>query len=350
MALIDRPAARDIPRILFVILAIGGLIAASVWIMRPFAFAIAWATMAVIATWPVLLSLEARFGGRRGPAVAVMVVALLAVLVIPTWLAVSTISENADRVGELVRSVLEDGLPPPPPWLERIPLVGARLADRWMSAADPESLASRLAPYLKEAATWIASSAAGVGTAFLQFLLTVIVAGILYASGEKAALGVRRFLRRLAGERGENVAFLAAKAVRAVALGVIVTALAQTAIAGVGLWIAVVLCIAQVGPLLVLAPATVWLYSTGQSGTGTLLLVFTIAAQTIDNVIRPVLIRRGADLPLLLILCGVIGGLVGFGVVGLFLGPVVLGVAWTLIASWVAELDETPGAPPAPKT
>jgi predicted PurR-regulated permease PerM len=362
MALIDRPAARDIPRILFVILAIGGLIAASVWIMRPFAFAIAWATMAVIATWPVLLSLEARFGGRRGPAVAVMVVALLAVLVIPTWLAVSTISENADRVGELVRSVLEDGLPPPPPWLERIPLVGARLADRWMSAADPESLASRLAPYLKEAATWIASSAAGVGTAFLQFLLTVIVAGILYASGEKAALGVRRFLRRLAGERGENVAFLAAKAVRAVALGVIVTALAQTAIAGVGLWIAgvphagllaaiaFVLCIAQVGPLLVLAPATVWLYSTGQSGTGTLLLVFTIAAQTIDNVIRPVLIRRGADLPLLLILCGVIGGLVGFGVVGLFLGPVVLGVAWTLIASWVAELDETPGAPPAPKT
>jgi predicted PurR-regulated permease PerM len=188
----------------------------------------------------------------------------------------------------------------------------------------------------------------------------VLISGIFYASGEQAALGVRRFLRRLAGERGENVAILAAKAVRAVALGIVVTALAQTAIAGVGLLlagvphagllaaIALVLCIAQLGPLLVLAPATIWLYSTGQPVKGTVLLVFAISAQTIDNVIRPVLIRRGADLPLLLIFAGVIGGLVGFGVVGLFLGPVVLGVAWTLVSSWVGELDAAPSARPAP--
>jgi predicted PurR-regulated permease PerM len=360
MPLLDRPATRDIPRILFVVLSIGGLIAASLWIMRPFAGAIVWGTMFVVATWPILLSLEARFGGRRGPAVAVMILALLAVLILPTWLALSTIAENADRLGDLARSVLKEGLPPPPPWLEKLPVVGAKLVERWKAAADPESLAMRLAPYLKEAATWIATSAAGVGSAFLQFLLTVIVCGILYASGEKAALGVRRFLRRLAGERGENIAFLAAKAVRAVALGIVVTALAQTAIAGVGLLlagiphagllaaIAFVLCVAQVGPLLVLAPATIWLYSTGAAAKGTLLLVFTIAGQTIDNVIRPILIRRGADLPLLLIISGVIGGLVSFGVVGLFLGPVVLAVAWTLVASWVAELDEQPSTPPAP--
>jgi predicted PurR-regulated permease PerM len=359
MALLDRAAAKDIPRILFVILSLGGLICATLWVMRPFMAAVVWATMFAIATWPILLSLEARLGGRRGPAVAVMVLALLAVLVVPTWLAVSTIAENADRVGDLARSVLEEGLPPAPPWLERVPLVGERLAERWQAVADPDSLAARIAPHLRDAATWIASGAAGLGSAFVQFLLTVLVSGILYATGEKAALGVRRFLRRLAGDRGENVAILAAKAVRAVALGIVVTALAQTAIGAVGLLIAgvphtgllaaivLVLCIAQVGPLLVLAPATIWLYSTGQPGKGTVLLVFTIAAQVVDNVIRPVLIKRGANLPLLLILAGVMGGLISFGVVGLFVGPVVLAVAWTLVGSWVAELDEAPAAPPA---
>jgi predicted PurR-regulated permease PerM len=361
MPLLDRPATRDIPRILFVVLSIGGLISASLWIMKPFLGAIVWAAMFAIATWPLLISLEARFGGRRAPAVAVMLLALLMVLVVPTWLAISTISDNADRLGALAYSVLQEGLPPPPPWLERVPLVGARFAERWQEAANPESLAARLAPHLREAATWVASRAAGVGSAFLQFLLTVLISGILYASGESAALGVRRFLRRLAGERGENIAFLAARAVRAVALGVVVTALAQTAIAGVGLVvdgvphagllaaIVLVLCIAQLGPLLVLAPATIWLYATGHPVKGTVLLVFTIAAQTIDNFIRPVLIRRGADLPLLLIFAGVIGGLVAFGVVGLFVGPVVLGVAWTLVSSWVAELDAVdPTARPAP--
>jgi predicted PurR-regulated permease PerM len=359
MPLLERPASRDIPRILFVVLSLGGLIAASLWIMRPFAAAVVWATMFTIATWPVLLSLQARFGGRRGPAVAVMVILLLAVIVAPTWLAVSTISENADRAGELAHTVLEEGLPPPPEWVDRIPLLGGRLAERWQELANPDSLASRIAPHLREAATWIATSAAGLGSLVVQFLVMVIVSGILYSNGESAGLGVRRFLRRLAGERGEEIAFLAAKAVRAVALGIVITALAQTALAAMGLWlggiphagllaaIALVLCIAQVGPLLVLAPATVWLYANGASARGTLLLVFTIAAQTIDNVIRPVLIKRGANLPLLLILAGVIGGLISFGVVGLFVGPVVLAVAWTLVGNWVAELDEgEPGKPP----
>jgi predicted PurR-regulated permease PerM len=151
MPLLDRPAARDIPRILFVVLSIGGLIAASFWIMKPFLGAIVWAAMFAIATWPLLVSLDARFGGRRAPAVAVMLLALLAVLVVPTWLAVSTIADNADRLGELVRSVLREGLPPPPPWLEHVPVVGTPIAERWQEAADPESLAARLAPHLRDA-------------------------------------------------------------------------------------------------------------------------------------------------------------------------------------------------------
>ena len=110
-----------------------------------------------------------------------------------------------------------------------------------------------------------------------------------------------------------------------------------------------VLCIAQVGPLLVVAPATIWLYSTGATWRGTVLLIFSLVAVTLDNLVRPVLIRKGADLPLLLIMSGVIGGVLAFGVVGLFVGPVLLAVTWTLLVAWVGDLDRAPeDAPPSP--
>jgi predicted PurR-regulated permease PerM len=209
-------------------------------------------------------------------------------------------------------------------------------------------------------ASWVASKAGGLGTTVLQFALTVLISGVLYASGEKAARGVLRFLRRLAGERGENAGRLAGKAVRAVALGIVVTAAAQTLFAGAGLALAsvphaglltavvFVLCIAQIGPVLVVAPATIWLYTSGAAGRGTVLLVFSVVAVVLDNVLRPVLIRKGADLPLLLIMAGVIGGVLAFGVVGLFIGPVLLAVTWTLLASWVGDLDRAPIEPSQP--
>jgi predicted PurR-regulated permease PerM len=151
----------------------------------------------------------------------------------------------------------------------------------------------------------------------------------------------------MGGERGAEVAVLAGKAVRAVVLGVVITALIQTAIGGIGLFICgipaaallaavmLILCLAQLGPLLVMIPAVVWLYWSGQPVWGTVLLVISIIAGTIDNYIRPVLIKRGIDLPILLIFAGVIGGLIGFGVVGLFVGPVILAVAYTLLSAWV---------------
>jgi len=348
----DRPPTVDLPRITLQVLALGVIIAASTWVMLPFIVAVIWAAMTVIATWPILLAVQARLGGRRGPAVAVMVVALLALLVVPTWLGVSAIVDNADRVGQFVRSLATEGLPPPPGWLERVPFVGERLAGSWRGLAqNPESLVARIQPHLKEGATWVASKLGGLGATVIQFALTVLISGILYASGEKAAGGVLRFLRRLAGGRGENAGRLAAKAVRAVALGIVVTAAAQTLIAGAGLALAgvshagllaavvFVLCIAQLGPILVVAPATIWLYSSGAAGRGTVLLVFSLVAVTLDNVLRPVLIKKGADLPLLLIMSGVIGGVLAFGVVGLFIGPVLLAVTWTLLASWVGDLD-----------
>jgi predicted PurR-regulated permease PerM len=150
---------------------------------------------------------------------------------------------------------------------------------------------------------------------------------------------------------------LAGQAIRGVALGVIGTALIQSALAGLGLAvagipypailtaIAFLLCIAQLGPILVLLPAVGWLYWAGETAVGTALLVWSVLVGASDNVLRPLLIRRGADLPMLLILAGVLGGLVAFGVIGLFVGPIVLAVTWTLLSSWVADSEPAATAP-----
>jgi len=174
----------------------------------------------------------------------------------------------------------------------------------------------------------------------------------LYASGETAARGVLAFAHRIGGTRAEDTVQLAAKAVRSVALGVLVTALVQSLLAGLGLWvsgvpypglftaIAFVLAVAQLGPLLVLAPAVAWLYWSGHPGWGTALLIWSLPVIALDNVLRPILIRRGVELPMLLIIAGVIGGLIAFGVIGLFVGPVVLAASYTLLKAWIAEVPQ----------
>jgi len=344
------PITRDITRTTLAVLFIGILIASSFWILRPFITAIIWAMIIVVATWPVMLGLQARLRNKRGLAVAAMTVILLLVIVVPFLFAISTIMDNAENITGRIKSLGTVGVPQPPEWVEKIPLVGTKIADRWnqVAAIPPDELPAKVAPYARDIVAWFLSKAGSVGMMVVQFLLTVIISAIMYAGGEKAASGVLSFARRLAGLQGENVTVLAAKAIRSVALGIIVTALIQTAIGGLGLIISgvpaaplltavvFILCLAQLGPILVMAPSVIWLYWKGDPLWGTVLLVFTIVAGGIDNFIRPILIKKGADLPLIMIFAGVIGGLIAFGVIGLFIGPVVLAVTYTLLKAWVS--------------
>ena len=343
------PVTMDLTRTMLGVLFIGTLIAASFWILLPFLTAILWATTIVVTTWPILLGLQARFGGKRWLAVTVMSVLLLLVIVVPITLAAATIVAKVGDIATLGKSLAAFTIPSPPGWLDRIPIAGAKVAATWgeYSALPREELAARLTPYAGKAFSWFAAQAGSIMMMFLQFLLTVIISSILYAKGEVVASGIGSFARRLAGQRGENALNLSAKAIRGVALGIVVTAIIQTSIGGIGLLITGVpaaavlmavmfmLCLAQVGPALVLIPAIIWLYSKDGALWGTILLVVSIVAVTIDNVVRPILIRKGADLPLVMIFAGVIGGLVAFGILGLFIGPVVLAVSYTLLESWV---------------
>jgi predicted PurR-regulated permease PerM len=285
-----------------------------------------------------------------------MTLGLLLVLVIPLLLAIGALVENGERLMGWVESLAATKVPPPPEFLSHVPFVGEKISAAWDEAArqGTSQLTERISPYAVRFAQWLASKVGGVGLIILQFLLTVVIASVMYAGGEKAAKGLLLFGRRLAGERGEASIRLAGRAIRGVALGVVVTALVQAVLGGIGLAVAGVplaalltavmflLCIAQVGPLLVLAPAVVWLYWSGDTLWGTVLVVVSVVVVTLDNVLRPILIKKGADLPLLLVFAGVIGGLIAFGLVGIFVGPVVLAVTYTLLESWVREGMDSP--------
>lgn len=345
---ITRP---DLTQTILAIIFIGLLGAGSLWVMSPFLFALAWAAMIVVATWPFLLWLQAHLGNRRSLAVTAMVVLLLLVLVLPFLLAIKSVVEHANDIAALPGMLAQVTLPPPPEWLKEFPFFGRRLAEKWQefSSAGPGSLSTALQPYTGQFASWFVSQIGNFGLLLLNFLLIVVISAILYFYGETSVSGVRRFARRLAGNRGEDCAVLAAQSIRAVALGIIVTALVQAVLGGIGLLITpvpyvmvltalmFVLGVAQIGAGLVVLLCSAWLFWQGVIGWGIFLLVWGLIVGFMDNFLRPILIKRGADLPLLLIFAGVIGGLVTLGIIGLFIGPLVLAITYTLLKAWVEE-------------
>lgn len=340
----------DLTRITLAVLFIVGLIALSFVILRPFAAATVWAVTLVLATWPLMRSLEEYLGGRRVAAVAVMTFALLLLVMVPLTIAISLIARNAQSVIALSDTVANFSVPPPPRWLSDIPLVGGSAAEEWRRLANSSDveIAAMLRPYGRTVAQWFVEAVGSFGAGAVHILLTIAIAAILYANGESAADWSRRFGRRLAAERGEGAVVLAGQAIRGVALGVVVTALAQTLCTAIALVLTGVphagllaaftlfLCLAQLGPGLIIVPAVVWLFATEQSASGFILAVIGVPTVVMDNVLRPILIRRGADLPFLLILVGVIGGLLAFGIIGLFIGPVILAVTQALLQHWMA--------------
>ena len=344
--------AADLTRNLLAVLVLGLLIAGSLWILRPFLGSTIWAAMVVVTTWPVMLRVQARLRGKRWAAVLVMTLLLLLLFAVPLTLTLVTLVDNADRIVDWFKTLTTMRLPATPPdWVAALPLVGQRIVIAWEQAvaAGIEGLLPRLQPYAGSVTRWFVAEVGSVGFVLMQFLLTVAIAAVMYASGEEAARQVRAFAHKLGGERGGAMVTLAGAAIRGVALGVGVTAVVQAVLGGLGLALAGIpfaglltalmfmLCIAQIGALPVMVPATIWAFWSGDTGWGIFLAVWSGVVGTLDNFLRPVLIRMGADLPLLLIFAGVIGGLFAFGLVGIFVGPVVLAVAFTLFESWIEE-------------
>jgi predicted PurR-regulated permease PerM len=344
----------NLPRTVLGVLFIGGLIAASFWILRPFLPAAIWATTIVVATWPLMLRVQATLWGRRWLAVVVMTLLLLFAFFVPILVAIDSVVENAEAISDWAKSLASVTIPSPPDWVTRVPLVGRKIAAAWQqfAANGPAEFAARIAPYQAQATRWMLAQLGNAGVRIVEFLLTVIVAVFLYLSGEDAAAAVRRFARRLAGPNGDAALTLAGQAIRGVALGVIVTALVQSVMGGIGLAIAGVpfavaltammflLSIVQIGPAPVLVICIGWLYWSGETGWAIALLVWTVLVDRIHGVLLPFLVTRGVDLSLVLVFVGVIGGLIAFGLIGIFVGPVVLAVSHKLLEAWVSRETE----------
>ncbi|HYL90034.1 MAG TPA: AI-2E family transporter YdiK [Burkholderiales bacterium] len=344
---------RDLTRVVLAVLFIGGLIAATFWILSPFLGALLWAVMIVIPTWPLMRALE-KFLGRRWLAVTAASLILLLILILPVLATVTTIIGHVEDIRGWAKYIRNFTLPAPPSWLAGLPLVGERAAHLWQEVAvkGVEALGDTLAPYAGDLVQWFIARIGTVGVILVQVVLTIVATAVLYIHGEHAADAALRLGERLAGKQGEAAVRLSAQAIRGVALGVVVTALLQALIGGAGLAIAGVpfaavltalmflLAVAQIGATVVLIVPVIWLYWSGSPGWGTFLVVVLVITATIDNIVRPILIKKGADLPLLLVFIGVIGGLVTFGLVGIFVGPVVLAVSYTLLRAWLGMAPE----------
>ena len=346
---------RQLARTTFSVIFICALLVGSGWILSPFLPALLWATMIVVTTWPLMLRLQQRLGDRRALATAIMTLLVFLLLAVPLSMAVTTTVQNSDRIVEWGKSLTQVTLPPLPQWIAELPEIGGLATHFWERIAHTGAteLATKAAPYAGKVTGWFVGEIGNFGMLLLEFMLTVALTAVFFLAGERYASGLRRLSYRLGGERGDQALLLAGKAIRAVALGVGITALVQALLGGIGLAPAGVplaalltllmflFCIAQIGPTPVLLPAIIWLYWNDSSGWATFLLVWSLIVVSLDNFLRPALIKQGADLPMLLILAGVVGGMLAFGLLGIFVGPVVLAVSFTLLQAWV---DEAPAA------
>ncbi|WP_433705044.1 AI-2E family transporter YdiK [Paraburkholderia sacchari] len=345
----------DIARVLFVVAILCALTVGSLYVMRPFIPGLIWATTIVVATWPAMLAVERRVGKRRWLATLIMLLILLFVIVLPLYEAISTLAVHASEIMDLIRKLPEYALPPPPGWIHDIPVLGSRAAKEWQTLSDagPGGLLAQLQPYVTIAAHWLIGHAASVGVFVMHMLVTVVITGILYTQGEQAAAFMTRFAARISPTQGPEAVKLAGASIRAVALGIVVTAVLQSALGGIGLAVAgvpgagvltalmLLLCLAQIGPGLPLIGGIVWLFMNDSHLVAILFTVWAVLVAMLDNVVRPTLIRRGVNLSMLLILSGVLGGMFAFGIVGLFIGPVILAVSSALLTAWMSK---TPAA------
>ena len=349
----ERP--RDLTRALLGVLCIGVLIAAALWIVRPFFAAGIWATTIVVVTWPLLIRMQRRLFNKRSLAAASMILMLVLVFVIPLALGVGAVVAHADDIAGQIRSITTMAIPPLPDWVAQLPLIGAELSAAWLRARDAgiEAFLAQLGPYASGLTAWLFAEIGTAGYLIAQLVLIPVFAAFMYLNGEKYAGTLLRFGYRVGAKQGESLIMLAAHAIRGVALGVGLTAIIQAALGGIGLAAAgvpfagiltavlLVLCISQIGMLVLLIPAVIWVFWNGDPGWGIFLAIWSFVASMLDTVLRPILVSRSADLPLLLIFVGVIGGFLAFGLLGIFVGPVVLAVAYTFLKTWIEQAPAT---------
>lgn len=366
--IMSSPSDRKPPRLLFedaleTTLRLGLVLALLLWciaIVRPFVTTVLWGVILAIALAPAHRWMTAALGGRRKLAAVIFVALGIALFIAPALkLSGILIDGMQDYAARFESGALR--IPPPPAQVADWPVIGERVLSLWsLAASNLEAALELVAPQIKALGGWLLGAAAELGGGILKFVLSMIVAGVALATSAESSLRIQQIARRLAGASGQRIVQLAESTIRSVATGIVGVALIQTTLAGIGLVLVGVpgagllalavlfLCIVQLGPALVVLPAAAYVFATADTLTASLFLAWNIFVLVLDNVLKPILLGRGVDAPILVIFVGAIGGFLSMGIIGLFVGAVVLVLFYTLAKSWVNEdllADETEPAP-----
>ncbi len=337
------------------------LLIGSYLVLQPFISALLWAALLCYATWPLFTRLNTRLKDRRNSAAALLCLALTAVVVVPFVFVALSLADNVSKLNSMLHIALEQGLPLPPDWVTGLPLVGPKLNELWLSAAtDTASLLEPLQRNLPELSKWLLGRGVALGNGALQMSLAMFILFFLYRDGAALAQRLNNALVRIGGEHAHNLLLLAGNTVKGVVYGILGTAIAQGILAGIGFLLAGVpgalllgfitffLSVVPMGPPLIWLPAAAWLYYQGHVGWAIFMVVWGVAVvSSIDNFLKPYLISQGAAMPFILVLLGVLGGLAAFGFVGVFLGPTLLAVGYSIVRDWTLS---PPSATPPTQT
>ena len=316
-------------------------------LIRPFVPILAWSIVLAVALYPVFNLTSRLLGGRPRLAATILTVINLGIVIGPaTWLGLSAVEGVKDLAAGLNAGNLT--VPSPPDGIKNWPLVGSQLFELWNQASNNIRAALReVAPHLKPLAGTMLGLAGNAGVGTLKFLLSVALAGFLFPYGSQLVAAGRGFLYRIVPEQSEHFLELAGATIRAVSQGVIGVAIIQSLLAGIGFKLAgvpgagllaftvMLLAIVQIGAVVVLLPVIIWIWIDKDFTTALLLTLFLVVVGVLDNVLKPLVMGRGLTTPTLVIFLGVIGGTLAHGIVGLFIGPIILSVAWELTVAWI---------------
>jgi predicted PurR-regulated permease PerM len=354
-----RPSSRDQFTGPFIETAIrlGALALLLYWtliLVRPFISIVIWSVVLSVALYPAFAWMTHLLGGRRRlAAFLVTVLSLLVVIGPATWLALGLIDSLRVISERLDFSAL--AIPPPSKTVKDWPLIGDSIYQFWdLASTNFKAALAKILPQLKPLGSSLLRIGADTGIGIIKFLASIIVAGFLFSPAPALADAVKNFSRRLNPERGEEFVVQAGATIRAVSRGVIGISVLQALLAGLGLMTAgvpqasliafavLILGIIQIGPTIIIVPVIIWSWTAMETTSALLFTAYMIPVNLVDNILRPIVMGRGLKTPMLVILIGVIGGTLAYGITGLFLGPIVLAVIWELLAAWIKERDPAP--------
>lgn len=346
-----RPVERLLGLALLALLAIATFI-----VLRPFISALLWAVIITYSTAGLHRRLQHWLNGRRSLAALLSTLFVGTVIVLPLVVVSATLTENVTGLAAHFREALDRGIGPPPAWLRELPLVGATLEDHWKTmAAGEANFAATFKPYLSVAGSWLLSALASIGGGVLELLLSLLIAFFLYRDGSIAATRLYTLSSRIGNERATHALDVAGGTIRGVVYGILGTNLIQGVLSSLGFWVAGIpgafllgflcffLTMIPLAPTFVWLPASLWLFYSGSTVMAIALAIWSfLIFNPLENVLRPYLISRGSDLPILLILLGMLGGLAAFGLLGIFVGPTVLAVGYGLVTEWIEPSGQSP--------